>query len=154
MFDGALIASTLQWLANPSYTLQKISAILKHGGFLGFSVFIQGSFSELFSIQSSFGITAPVRCPDPDDFIKIVRETGFGCIDCSIVQKVVYSSDTASLLKNISLMGGTVSAGRMLTKNTLAYFCELYERNFHDSVKGVPLTYRAIVGVCRKGAGL
>jgi ubiquinone/menaquinone biosynthesis C-methylase UbiE len=153
VFDGALIASTLQWLANPSYTLQQISVILKQGGFLGFSVFIQGSFSELFSTQSSFGITVPVHCPCPDDFIKMARGTGFDCIDSSIVQKVTYSADAVSLFKNISLMGGAVSSGKLLTRKTLADFCETYERNFHDRDRGVPLTYRAMVGVCRKGAG-
>ena len=53
------------------------------------------------------------------------------------------------LLKNISATGGTATAGPLLNRKSLAEFCRTYENCFRNG-NGVPLTYRAIVGVSRK----
>ena len=149
-FDGVVIASTLQWLDNVPEALKNCAAILKSGGFLAFSVFIQGSFRELFSIQKQFGIPAPVRCPETAEFIKALEDAGFADIGYDTIEKKFHASTAAKVLKSISAIGScATAAARLLNRNELAGLCRAYETGFRDR-SGVPLTYRAIAGVCRK----
>lgn len=149
LFDVAITASTLQWLADASNTLSRIATIVKSRGFLAFSVFVRGSFSELFSIQRQFGIPAPVHCFEAVDFVRKLEKAGFEQTDYETVQRTAYAPEAAMLIKCISAMGGTATTGNLLNRKELSEFCRTYENSFRTG-DGIPLTYRAIVGVCRK----
>jgi len=149
-FDGAVTASTLQWLDNVPEALINIAAILKNGGLLAFSVFIQGSFRELFSIQQRFGIPAPVRCPETAEFVRALEDAGFVDVDYETTEKTVHAPTAAIVLKSLSAIGGTATAAvRLLDRKEIAEFCRAYETAFRAG-GAVPLTYHAIVGMCRK----
>jgi malonyl-CoA O-methyltransferase len=150
-FDAAVTASTLQWLDDAPEALKQIAAILIDGGRMAFSVFLQGSFRELHSVQKQFGIPSPVRCLETGAFVRSLRNAGFRNVDFETVEKTVHAPTAAMVLKSISAIGGTATAAvRLLNRKELAGFCDAYEKGFRDSC-GVPLTYRAAVGVCRKG---
>jgi malonyl-CoA O-methyltransferase len=150
LFDAAITASTIQWLDNTSDTLHKIAAMVRPGGCIAFSVFVEGSFRELFSIQRQFGIPAPVRCCETGVFVRMLEQAGFAAIAYETVIKTVYAPTAAMLLKSISAIGGTATAGPLLNRKELAEFCRTYENSFRTN-DGIPLTYRAIVGGSRKG---
>jgi malonyl-CoA O-methyltransferase len=151
VFDGAVTASTLQWLGNDSDTMRNIAAILKPGtGILAFSVFVKGSFRELFSVQQQFGIPAPVLCFEAGEFVRMLEGAGFEAIDYDMVHKTVYAPAAALLLKSISAIGGTATAGKLLNRKELSEFCRAYESRFRTG-DGIPLTYRTVIGACRKG---
>ena len=149
LFDAAITASTIQWLDNTSDTLHKIAALVRQGGWIAFSVFVEGSFHELFSVQRQFGIPTPVQCMETGKFVRMLEEADFKEVDYDTINKTVYASAAALLLKNISATGGTATAGPLLNRKSLAEFCRTYENCFRNG-NGVPLTYRAIVGVSRK----
>jgi ubiquinone/menaquinone biosynthesis C-methylase UbiE len=151
MFDAAVIASTLQWLDNVPQALKNISAILRKGGLLAFSVFIQGSFRELFSVQRRFGVPMPVQCPETAGFAATLYSAGFEAVDYEIIERVVHAPTAGMVLKNISAVGSTATAAfRLLNRKEVAALCSAYESDYRDGI-GVPLTYRAALGVCRKG---
>lgn len=150
-FDVAVTASTLQWIENVPQALRNIYAILKKDGILAFSVFIRGSFLELFSIQQRYGIPAPVRCFDPGLFAASLEQAGFRDLQYEQAEKTTYAASAAAVLKNLSAIGGTATAAPLLLNRTkLAEFCSAYEARF-GGIRGVPFTCRAMVGQCRKG---
>jgi malonyl-CoA O-methyltransferase len=151
LFDAAVTASTLQWLDHVPDALKDIAAILKNGGLFAFSVFVQGSFRELFAIQRQFGVPVPVRCPETAGFVRALQAAGFEDVNYEEFEKTVHAPTAAMALKNISAIGGTATAAvRMLNRKELMEFCGAYEAAF-GSAAGVPLTYRAVIGRCRKG---
>jgi malonyl-CoA O-methyltransferase len=150
-FDVAVTASTLQWLDNPPAALKNIAALLKNAGLLAFSVFVEGSFRELFSIQQRFGIPAPVRCLETAVFTGALVDAGFEAVAYETVEKIVHEATAAAVLKSVSAIGSSATAAeRLLNRKELAEFCRAYETAF-GRCGSVPLTYRAIAGVCRKG---
>jgi malonyl-CoA O-methyltransferase len=149
LFDAAIAASTIQWLDNTSDTLHKIAALVRPGGWVAFSVFVEGSFRELFSVQRQFGIPTPVQCIETVRFVHLLEDAGFEGVKYDAANRTAYAPAAAVLLKNISATGGTATAGPLLNRKELAEFCRIYENSFRNG-NGVPLTYRAIVGVSRK----
>lgn len=149
IFEGSIAASVLQWVADPAPVFARVHEILIPAGYFGFSIFINGSFNELFQIRASFGRSLPVYCPEPSALKAIVADTGFAFIQCEIAEEKHYFPDAITLLKTISGMGGAITADNKLTRRQLNEFCLRYEETFRES-KGIPLTYRAIVGICRK----
>jgi malonyl-CoA O-methyltransferase len=152
-FDGAVLASTFQWLADPSCALARIAALLKPEGVLAFSVFTKGAFLELSTVQQQIGIPVPVNCPEADLFIDMARAAGFYDFKYEQVEKTIRFPTAAAAMKSISRIGGSATAVKPLQRGMLAEFCCAYEERFRTG-EGVPLTCRAIVGVCRKGACL
>jgi malonyl-CoA O-methyltransferase len=148
-FDAAVTSSTLQWFGDAHATVKNIAALLKPTGLLAFSIFVQGSFRELFLLQQQFGMPSPVHCLDAAEVIRTLQEAGFAAVAHETVTKTVHAPEAALLLKSISAMGGTASAGKYLNRGELMEFCRAYDNRF-KTADGVPLTYRAIVGTCRK----
>lgn len=149
VFEGAIAASVLQWIADPAPIFTRIHEILIPAGYFGFSIFINGSFNELFKIRASLGRSLPIHCPEPSTLKAIVADTGFALIQSEIAEEKHYFPDAITLLKSISGMGGAITADNKLTRRQLNEFCLRYEETFRES-KGIPLTYRALVGICRK----
>jgi SAM-dependent methyltransferase len=149
-FRGAIAASVLQWLDSPAAALSEIAAVLKPSGRLIFSVFVEGSFAELSATRALYGLPSPVRCPSPGDFEVSLRAAGFDHISYEPVTHTVFAADAKANLKSINAIGGTGTEGPSLTRGKLADFCRSYEERFRTE-NGVPLTYKAIVGICKKG---
>ncbi len=149
-FNGAIVASVFQWLDNPLIALKEIEGILKPEGFLVFSVFVEGAFVELFATRAAFGLPASVRCPDPAAFENLLHAAGFERITYESITRTVYAADATTHLKGINAIGGTAAAGKTLTRKNIEDFCQTYEERFRTN-EGVPLTYCALVGVCRRG---
>jgi malonyl-CoA O-methyltransferase len=150
-FDIVVTSSTLQWLDNLPAALKNIHGLLKNGGLLAFSVFVEGAFRELFSIQQRFGIPAPVRCLETEEFIRALADAGFEAVEYESVENTVRKATAAAVLRSISVIGSSATAAeRLLNRKELAEFCRAYETAFRSG-SSVPLTYRAMVGVCRKG---
>jgi malonyl-CoA O-methyltransferase len=149
-FDGVITASTFQWLGDPLYVLHGFTDILKPGGFLALSVFVDDSFIELFTIRAYFGLLNILHCIELSAFVKILDEAGFTGLEYKLLRKKVYAQNAFAHLKSISGIGGTVVTGKRLTRTELAEFCQEYETHFRTD-EGVPLTYCALIGICRKG---
>jgi malonyl-CoA O-methyltransferase len=150
-FDVAVTASALQWLEDLPVALKNIAVMLKNGGVLGFAVFAEGSFRELFLIQQRFGIPAPVRCLETSLFAGALADAGFEKVEYETVEKTHCETTAAAVLKSVSSAGSSATAAeRLLNRKELAEFCRVYEGVFGRD-GSVPLTYRAIVGICRKG---
>ena len=149
-FRGAIAASVLQWLDSPTAALREIAAMLKPGGNLLFSVFIEGSFAELAATRALYGLPSPVRCPSPGDFESSLREAGFDHICYESVTHTIFAADAKANLKSISAIGGSATEGPLLTRAALRDFCRSYDERFRTE-KGVPLTYKSIIGMCRLG---
>ena len=149
MFEGIVIASVLQWLCDPIEVLRGISGILKPEGYLAFSAFIDGSFFELFETLAGFAMQPPVHCPPPERLTEVFSNSGFVFHQQSIVRQTLFFVDARAALKSLSGMGAAAREGRRLTRRELDRLCNDYERRFR-SPNGVPLTYCAMIGLCRK----
>jgi SAM-dependent methyltransferase len=149
-FRGAIAASVFQWLDSPLAALGEIADVLEPGGFLIFSVFVEGSFAEVLATRATFGLPSPVRCPEPDAFAASLHAAGFERVTFATVARTVFATNAATHLKSISAIGGSAAAGQLLTRGRVVAFCRAYEERFRKS-EGVPLTYRTMVGSCVKG---
>jgi malonyl-ACP O-methyltransferase BioC len=147
--EGVIATSVLQWVADPGSVFSSIAAVLSNRGYCAFSLFVNGSFLELFEIRSASGLPLPMRCPEPLQVIKAAEDAGFDIILSEIMNEKRYFPDPIALLKTISGMGGAIAPGKLLTRRELENFCDRYDSTFRES-EGVPLTYRALIGICRK----
>ena len=147
--EGVTIASVLQWLSDPVGALRRISAILIPDGRLVFSAFVSGSFFELFETLAAFGLQAPVVCPTPERLTEDLSSAGFAVTRSDIVQQTIFFPDARTALKSLSGMGAAAREGKRMTRRELERFCADYERRFRSS-RGAALTYRAMIGICRK----
>ena len=150
-FNGAIIASVLQWLENPGAALRRGATIIEPGGCLLFAGFVRGSFAELFSTRASFGLPVSANCPEAETFLSLITSAGFAVLDQEILQNTLYFPTASALLKSISIFGGSAASGRRLGRCELAAFCRSYEQE-HITSRGIPLTWRAIISACRKGS--
>jgi ubiquinone/menaquinone biosynthesis C-methylase UbiE len=151
VFEGAIIASVLQWLSDPLEALRQISRLLIIERYLIFGAFTKGSFFELFETLAGFGMQPPVNCPASEHLTKEYLTAGFNLVEHEIIERTLFFKDARTILKSISGMGATAREGPLLTRHNLERFCSGYEHRFRTS-RGVPLTYRAMIGVCRKAA--
>lgn len=148
--DGAILASVLQWFSEPSAVLKSISGLLKNRGILLFASFTEGSFFELNSIKKELDLPIPVFLPGQKDLCGFLREAGFTILNADIFVNTLYFPTAFKLLKNLSAIGGTAVSGNRMSRSALFDFCRKFEENF-QSDKGVPLSYKALIGSARKG---
>jgi len=150
-FDGVVISSVLQWLDDPLEGLKHIAEIIRPAGHVVFSVFVTGSFFELFETRARFQMNIPVTCCEPGLLFETFRTVSFEHIESEEVQETIYFPDALSLLKSVGKIGGTATEGKRLTRSELGQFCEQYEAQYRTNL-GVPLTWRTLIGVCKKGS--
>jgi malonyl-ACP O-methyltransferase BioC len=148
-FEGAVAASSLQWLDDLAAVLSEIASVLSENGHLAFSMFIDGAFAELFKTRSKFGLPQSIFCPGPDRLKELVTRAGFDFVNSETIEEKHFFPDALAVLRSISRMGGSATNGRKLTRRELEEFCRYYTDTF-DNQNGVPLTYRAMVGLCKK----
>jgi len=151
-FDGAAALSMLQWVSSPKNALRNIAQLLKTGGMLYFSVFADGSFSEIVELRQRMGLSSAVWLPTADEFSSALKQAGFETAgEIEFFDRVVRFSDAASAVRSLNRTGATASAGKLLNRAELNTLLKDYTRIFSDG-ETVPLTYRAIIGKARKKA--
>ena len=148
--DGLVCASVLQWSSDIKQAISNISAHLKPKGIFIFSLFVEGSFHELFETKRACGMTDPMIFVPSSDIEAYLDAAGF--IDKEIEQytRTVYFTSAWQLLRNMSATGSTGAFSRHMSRSELEQLCRLYEKNFRTD-KGVPLTYNAFMGSALKG---
>jgi malonyl-CoA O-methyltransferase len=146
---GVVTASALQWLRDPFIVIQQISEVLLTGGSCVFSIFTSGSFSELFAIRRSFERGIPVVCPKTEHLLRSFAEARLTLVEHESITATTWFPDPLALLKSIRGMGGTATAEQQFNRSELAQFCDRYEKSFRTD-RGVPLSYKALIGICRK----
>jgi len=148
--DGAILTSVLQWFSSPAAVLKSISDLLKSKGILLFATFVEGSFFELNSIKKEWGLPIPVFLPAPQNLCDLLKEAGFIILKTDKFTNTLYFPTAFQLLKSISAIGGTAVSGNRLSRSALFDLCKKFEKNF-QSDKGVPISYKALIGSARKG---
>ncbi len=148
-FDGIVVSSVLQWLDDPCMIMTKIAEMIRPGGHLVFSIFTSGSFAELFETRAFFGMNIPVICPDAGQIIRSFSDASLRIDLTEEISEKKYFPDAKTLLHSVGRIGGGATEGRRLSRAGIETFCAEYERRFRTG-QGVPLTWRALVGACRK----
>lgn len=143
--NSVVIASSLQWVSDPAEVLRQIARVLIPDGHCIFSLFVNGSFEQLYAQRSSFGLSQPITLLNEQAITEMFTTEGFIIRSSSILHHIEYFPDARTLLKSLSLVGATAVKGRRMTRRELTSFCESYEQKFRTE-KGIPLTYRAIYG--------
>lgn len=146
---GVVAASVFQWCENPGRAIIKTLEVLGNHGYCVFSIFVDGSFKELFTLRSAFGMDVPVMCPDPEKVQELFSRAHCTLLEQTIFSTTMFFPDALTLLKNLSDLGGTATAGKKLNRSELGDFCRMYESRYRTSA-GVPLSYKTLIGVCRK----
>jgi malonyl-CoA O-methyltransferase len=150
-FDGGVISSVLQWVESPEAALRGIAQMLKPATQLHFSVFVDGSFTELIEIRARMGLSAGVWLPSVSELLTTFDKAG---LDVSTEDIEYYDEkqnfkDALSALGSLSDIGVTATGGRLLNRTELDKLCRDYTLTFMKNGK-IPLTYRAVIGTARK----
>lgn len=147
--SGIIMSSVLQWFTNHNSTLKNVAGCLKMNGCLVFSIFVNGSFSELMDTRKFFNLTTPVNLPTEEILRNTFESAGFEIHRWNTFTDIEHFSDVRSALKNFSHIGSTAVSGKRLSRAGLNRFCEYYQRNFNTKF-GSPVTYRTITGIAVK----
>ncbi|HMD69067.1 MAG TPA: methyltransferase domain-containing protein [Chitinivibrionales bacterium] len=149
VFGGAVVASVLHWLEDPSKGMGELFRVLAAGGALVFSGFLQGSFSEIFSLRQERNLSVPVRLPSRDDFSALLAASGFDCRTYLSFEKQYRFASAMDALKYMSETGSTAVEGRRLSLREIIKLCREYENN-HSEPSGVPLSINVAYGLALK----
>lgn len=144
-FDGVVISSVLQWIYDLDPFFAQISKILKNNGALYFSIFTVGSFKELSDARLNLGIPDPISLPEPERITESLKKSFFKNISLTQDEEIVYYPSARELLKSLSAIGSTAVAEKPMTRSQLHAFCRILDKNYCTG-KGVPLTYRSVLG--------
>jgi len=147
--DGAILTSVLQWFSSPFAVLKSISNLLKSKGILLFVTFTEGSFAELNFIKKESDLPIPVFLPDQNNICNLLKKAGFTILNTNMFESTLYFPTAFRLLKSLSVIGVTAVSGNRMSRRALFDFCKKFEENF-QSDKGVPISYRALIGSARK----
>lgn len=151
-FDGMIISSVLQWIYDLDPFFAQISNLLKNTGKLYFSIFTDGSFRELSDARMSLGIPDPITLPKSENIAESLKKSSFKNISLTGDEEIVYYPSARDLLKCLSAIGSTAVAGKPMTRSQLHAFCQILDKNYCTG-KGVPLTYRSVVGWAANNSG-
>jgi malonyl-CoA O-methyltransferase len=150
VLHGATTVSVLQWLPSPQGALRNIAQTLKPGGVFYFSIFVDGSFTELIEAKSRMGLSQAIWLPTADELPAIFNKAGFN-IDASICgiehfKKTLTFPNALSALKSLSDIGATAISGQPLGRRGLDELCGNYTSMFSENGSDVLLTYHAVIG--------
>jgi malonyl-CoA O-methyltransferase len=150
---GATAVSALQWSESPEGALRGIARALRPSGQLIFSIFVNGSFTELVELRSRMGLPAAVWLPTVSELLMALDGAGFDVSveDIENFDRTQRFPDALSALGSLSNIGVTAHGGRLLNRKELDELCRNYTLTFFKN-GSVPLTYRAVIGKVRKRA--
>jgi malonyl-ACP O-methyltransferase BioC len=149
VFNGIVCSSVFQWIPDINKALKEIYRIMKNNGVLIFSVFIDGSFSQIFYVRKLFNLPYNIFLPKLDEFNAILKECGFSNIKVKSFCEDYYFKNAFELLKYFSSIGSTAVYGKRLNRKELNEFCNTYEKHFSLSL-GIPLTIKFAIGKADK----
>jgi malonyl-CoA O-methyltransferase len=140
--DVLVSSSVLQWLARPQESVPAMLKTLKSRGKFYFSVFTEGTFTEMALLygMTGFGGVYPLR---PDSFYAGLFSGIDGVnFEMEICDHVLWFGDVKEFLKKQKNTGaGFTGRKTNAGKNAYRHFCELYPALFGDG-ETVPVTYR------------
>jgi malonyl-CoA O-methyltransferase len=150
-FHGAASSSALQWVESPDNALSGIAQTLKPGGLFYFSIFVDGSFSELIELRSQMKLSSAIWLPTVSELLMTLDKAGFEVSpdDIENFYRMQLFTDSLSALGSLSSIGVTATGGRLLNRSELDTLCKNYTVTFSKDGM-VPLTYRAVIGKVRK----
>jgi SAM-dependent methyltransferase len=149
LFGGVVASSVLQWLPRQHLGLQEIHRVLVPGGALIFSVFLRGSFCQIFLLRQERNLGIPVHLQSQDEFTGQVRASRFSLMHVETFDEEYYFSSGLGVMKFLSGIGSTAVSGRRLLRNEVLSLCDEYEEKFATE-RGVPLTVRVAYGTAIK----
>jgi malonyl-CoA O-methyltransferase len=147
--SGMVMASVLQWLAQPATVVAKAGETLRAGGICAFSIFVNDSFFELFETRRAQQLTIPVLCPHDGQVKHLFSSAPFSLIRYELFRQTMYFPNARSLLKSISSTGAGSTPGKRLVRGEMDRFCACYEEKFRTD-EGIPLTWQAAIGIAEK----
>jgi len=147
--SGIISASVLQWFPTMNTVLDSLQQLLSTNGFFAFSIFTGQSFHELSAIRSRFGLPDPVQCPPPEALHDLFTQNNLTFISTEPFSQTLFFPSAMDVLRHLSAIGSTSMPSSRMSRHSLQKFCTMYEDTFASS-GGVPLTYEARFGICRK----
>lgn len=148
--DGIVAASVLQWASSFPEVITTFSDLLKQNGIFIFSLFSEGSFSELYSVRKYFEMPLPILLPSIDTIHDLFNRNGFTETEVHPFTHTLFFNSAYDVLRHFSAIGSTASFTSSLTRTRLKEICHYYETHFGTG-NGIPITYRAYYGFTRKG---
>ena len=148
-FGGVVAASVLQWLPRPDLGLREIHRVLSPGGVMVFSVFLKGSFCQIFSLRQDRNLGIPLRLQSKDGFAGQVRAMRFSSLRLATFEEEYYFHSAFGVMKYLSGIGSNAVSGRRLLRKEILALCRDYEERF-ATAQGVPLTVRIAYGTATK----
>jgi malonyl-CoA O-methyltransferase len=149
MFGGVVASSVLQWLPRQDLGLREIHRALSPGGVMVFSVFLRGSFCQIFSLRQDRNLGIPLRLQSKDVFAGRMRAARFSSLRLATFEEEYYFPSALGVMKYMSGIGSTAVSGRRLLRKEILALCREYEERF-ATAKGVPLTVRIAYGTATK----
>jgi malonyl-CoA O-methyltransferase len=149
MFGGVVASSVLQWLPRQDLGLREIHRVLSPGGVMVFSVFLRGSFCQIFSLRQDRNLGIPLRLQSKDGFAGRMRASRFSCLRLATFEEEYYFPSALGVMKYLSGIGSTAVSGRRLLRKEILALCREYEERF-ATTRGVPLTVRVAYGIATK----
>jgi len=117
-----------------------------------FSIFTEGSFKELSDARLGLGIPDPITLPKLEKIEESLKKSLFKNISLTLDEEIVYYPSAQELLKSLSAIGSTAVAEKPMTRSQLHAFCQILDNNYCTG-KGVPLTYRSVLGWAINNSG-
>jgi malonyl-CoA O-methyltransferase len=149
VFGGVVASSVLQWLPRQDLGLAEIRRVLAPGSDMVFSVFLTGSFSQMFSLRQDRNLGIPLRLQSKDDFAGLMRKLGFSFLQLASFDEEYYFPSALDVMKYMSAIGSTAISGKRLMRKGIQTLCKDYEDRF-TAVQGVPLSVRVGYGLAKK----
>lgn len=138
-FDLVTGSSTLQWFTAPEKTIPAMLSHMKKGGRFAFSVFTEGTFTEMAILNkmTGFGSVYDLR---PDTFYRDIFAEFGGFSETR--EYVMHFDSVQDFLKKQKGTGATFSGvNRFASKSAYRKFLELYPELFGENGK-IPVTYK------------
>ncbi len=149
LFGGVVASSVLQWLPRQDLGLREIHRVLVPGGALIFSVFLSGSFCQVFWLREERNLGIPVHLLSPDEFVCQTRASSLSLLQLETFEQEYYFPSALGVMKFLSGIGSTAVSGRRLLRQEIAALCGEYEEKF-ATARGVPLTVYVAYGTAVK----
>jgi SAM-dependent methyltransferase len=150
LFGGVVASSVFQWLPRQDLGLREIHRVLAPGGALIFSVFLSGSFCQVFLLRQERNLGIPVHLQSRDEFVDRMRASRLSLAHVETFDEEYYFSSGLGVMKYLSGIGSTAVSGRRLLRKEVLALCDEYEEKF-ATARGVPLTVCVAFGTAVKG---
>lgn len=140
--DAIVSSSVLQWLQTPQVSIPQTIKLLKSGGSFNFSIFCDGTFAEMSTINklTGFGNVYPLKTA-------LFYESLFNSIsdiefEIDVHDYVLNFKTVKEFLDKQKATGARFTGKRNIAgKEAYKNFCELYKSFFGDN-QTIPVTYR------------